>query len=88
MHYLQRLRDEAHRFAINSHRSQRARAQFKNPLDSVPGIGIKRKRALLNHFGSARAVSNAGIQDLQAVPGISVNIAQHLYDWFHNREDN
>ena len=88
MHYLQRLRDEAHRFAINSHRSQRARAQFKNPLDSVPGIGIKRKKALLNHFGSARAVSNAGIQDLQAVPGISVNIAQHLYDWFHNREDN
>ena len=54
----------------------------------MPGIGIKRKRALLNHFGSARAVSNAGIQDLQAVPGISVNIAQHLYDWFHNREDN
>ena len=88
MHYLQRLRDEAHRFAINTHRSKRARAQFKNPLDSVAGIGIKRKRALLNHFGSARAVSNAGIQDLQAVPGISVNIAQHLYDWFHNREDN
>ena len=88
MHYLQRLRDEAHRFAINSHRSQRARAQFKNPLDSVPGIGIKRKKALLNHFGSARAVSNAGIQDLQAVPGISLNIAQHLYHWFHNREDN
>ena len=88
MHYLQRLRDEAHRFAINSHRSQRTKAQFKNPLDSVPGIGIKRKKALLNHFGSARAVSNAGIQDLQAVPGISLNIAQHLYHWFHNREDN
>ena len=51
-------------------------------------IVIKRKKALLNHFGSARAVSNAGIQDLQAVPGISLNIAQHLYHWFHNREDN
>ncbi|GIS16430.1 MAG: hypothetical protein CM15mP117_18620 [Alphaproteobacteria bacterium] len=65
-------------------------AQERNlkPIRQVPGIGIKRKRALLNHFGSARAVSNAGIQDLQAVPGISVNIAQHLYDWFHNREDN
>ena len=86
MHYLQRLRDEAHRFAISSHRIRRNRAQFKNPLDNAPGIGSKRKRALLNHFGSARAVSNAGIQDLQAVDGISASIAQQLYNWFHSQE--
>ena len=86
MHYVQRLRDEAHRFAINSHRLQRTKAQFKNPLDNAPGIGAKRKKALLNHFGSARAVTNAGIQDLQAVDGISSNIARQLYDWFHNQE--
>ncbi len=86
MHYLQRLRDEAHRFAISSHRLQRTKAQFKNPLDNAPGIGARRKKALLNHFGSARAVTNAGIQDLQAVDGISSNIARQLYDWFHNQE--
>ena len=86
MHYLQRLRDEAHRFAINSHRLQRTKAQFKNPLDNAPGIGAKRKKALLNHFGSARAVTNAGIQDLKAVNGISANIAHQLYDWFHNQK--
>ena len=85
MHYLQRLRDEAHRFAINSHRSKRTKAQFKNPLDNAPGIGAKRKKALLNHFGSARAVTNAGVQDLKAVNGISANIAQQLYDWFHSQ---
>ena len=87
MHYLQRLRDEAHRFAINSHRSQRARAQFKNPLDSVPGIGIKEKEhfliILVQHVQLATLVYKTYKQF-----GISVNIAQHLYDWFHNREDN
>ncbi len=85
MHYLQRLRDEAHRFAIGSHRSQRTKAQFKNPLDNVPGIGAKRKKALLNHFGSARSVTNASIKDLQAVDGISAHIAQQIYDWFHSQ---
>ena len=85
MHYLQRLRDEAHRFAIGSHRSQRTKAQFKNPLDNVPGIGAKRKKALLNHFGSARSVTDAGIKDLQAVNGISAHIAQQIYDWFHSQ---
>ncbi len=85
MHYLQRLRDEAHRFAIGSHRSQRTKAQFKNPLDNVPGIGAKRKKALLNHFGSARSVTDAGIKDLQAVDGISAHIAQKIYDWFHSQ---
>ena len=85
MHYLQRLRDEAHRFAIGSHRTQRTKAQFKNPLDNVPGIGAKRKKALLNHFGSARSVTDAGITDLQAVDGISAHIAQQIYDWFHSQ---
>ena len=88
MHYLQRLRDEAHRFAIGSHRTRRTKAQFKNPLDNVPGIGAKRKKALLNHFGSARLVTDAGIKDLQAVDGISANIAQQIYDWFHNQNKN
>ena len=85
MHYLQRLRDEAHRFAIGSHRTQRTKAQFKNPLDNVPGIGAKRKKALLNHFGSARSVTDAGIKDLEAVDGISAHIAQQIYDWFHSQ---
>ena len=85
MHYLQRLRDEAHRFAIGTHRIQRTKAQFKNPLDNVPGIGAKRKKALLNHFGSARSVTDAGIKDLQAVDGISANIAQQIYEWFHSQ---
>lgn len=83
MHYLQRLRDEAHRFAIGSHRARRTKQNFKNPLDSVPGIGGKRKKALLAHFGSARAVARAGVRDLQAVEGVSDALAQTLYDWFH-----
>ena len=83
MHYLQRLRDEAHRFAIGSHRARRTKQSFKNPLDGVPGIGAKRKKALLAHFGSARAVSRAGVRDLAAVDGVSDALAQSLYDWFH-----
>ena len=86
-HLLQHIRDEAHRFAIGSHRTRRTNAQFKNPLDGVPGIGAKRKKALLNHFGSARSVTTAGIQDLQAVEGISSHIAQHIYDWFHSQNN-
>ena len=62
MHFLQRLRDEAHRYAIDTHRNKRAKAEFTNPLDAVPGIGPKRKKALLAHFGSARAVAAAGLQ--------------------------
>jgi excinuclease ABC subunit C len=83
MHYLQRLRDESHRYAIGAHRARRTKQTLSNPLDGVPGIGASRKRALLTHFGSARAVSRAGIRDLQAVDGISDAIAQRLYDWFH-----
>ena len=86
MHYLQRLRDEAHRYAIGSHRARRTKQSFQNPLDGVPGIGAKRKKALLAHFGSARAVARAGVRDLQAVDGVSDTLAQTLYDWFHEKD--
>ena len=84
MHFLQRLRDEAHRYAIGTHRTKRAKAEFTNPLDAMPGIGPKRKKALLAHFGSARAVASAGLSDLQAVDGISKKFAQQIYDWFYS----
>ena len=84
MHFLQRLRDEAHRYAIGSHRTKRTKAEFTNPLDAMPGIGPKRKKALLAHFGSARAVASAGLFDLQAVEGISKKFAQQIYDWFYS----
>ncbi|MEQ9190754.1 MAG: excinuclease ABC subunit UvrC [Alphaproteobacteria bacterium] len=82
LYYLQRLRDEAHRFAIGGHRARRSRALSRSPLDDVPGIGPARKRALLHRFGSAQAVSRAGIADLQTVPGISRAAAEKLYDYF------
>ena len=84
MHFLQRLRDEAHRYAIGTHRNKREKAEFTNPLDAVPGIGPKREKALLAHFGSARAVAAAGLTDLQAVDGISKKFAQQIYDWFYS----
>lgn len=83
LYYLQRLRDEAHRFAIGSHRARRAKQMVSNPLDEVPGVGAARKRALLRHFGSAKAVSRAGLSDLQAVDGISEKVAKAVYDHFH-----
>ena len=86
MHFLQRLRDEAHRYAIGTHRNKRSKAEFTNPLDAVPGIGPKRKKALLAHFGSARAVAAAGLTDLQAVDGISKKFSQQIYDWFYSGE--
>ena len=85
LHYLQRLRDEAHRYAIDSHRARRNKQSFRNPLDGVPGIGAKRKKALLAHFGSARAVALAGVRDLQAVDGVSEALAHTLYDYFHEK---
>jgi len=88
LYYLQRLRDEVHRFAIGSHRARRAKAITVNPLDEVPGIGPGRKRALLQHFGSARAVSRAGLTDLEAVDGISAALARTIYDFFHGNPDN
>ncbi|MEM9496179.1 MAG: excinuclease ABC subunit UvrC [Pseudomonadota bacterium] len=81
--YLQRLRDEAHRFAIGAHRAKRKKAISANPLDDVPGVGGKRKRALLNHFGSAKEVARAKPQDLAAVDGVSDALAQRIYDFFH-----
>ncbi len=83
MFFLQRLRDEAHRFAIGTHRAKRIKAIGASPLDEVGGIGPGRKRALLLHFGSAVAVSRAGLADLSAVPGISKAVAQKIYDHFH-----
>ena len=84
MHFLQRLRDEAHRYAIGTHRAKRQKSELTSPLDGVPGIGPKRKKALLAHFGSARAVSAAGLADLEAVDGISKTVAKQLYDWFYS----
>jgi excinuclease ABC subunit C len=83
LYYLQRLRDEAHRFAITTHRAGRSKALISSELDDVPGIGAARKRALLNHFGSARGVKQAGLEDLQAVPGISKETAKRVYAFFH-----
>lgn len=84
LYFIQRLRDEAHRFAIGTHRAKRSKAISKSPLDGITGIGAKRKKALLAHFGSARGVSTAGLQDLQAVNGISDAVARTVYDYFHN----
>jgi len=81
--YLQRLRDEAHRFAIGAHRTRRAQSVGHSSLDDVPGIGPSRKKALLLHFGTARAVKNASLDDLQGAPGVSATVAQKIYDFFH-----
>lgn len=83
LHYLQRLRDEAHRFAIGSHRTRRTKQISSSPLDDVPGIGAKRKKALLLHFGSAQEVARAGVQDLAQVEGISHAVAERIYNFFH-----
>jgi excinuclease ABC subunit C len=83
LYCIQRLRDEAHRFAIGAHRARRKKAITASPLDEVPGIGPSRKRALLKHFGSAKAVSRAGIADLEGVGGISAQMAKTIYDHFH-----
>jgi len=85
LYFVQRLRDEAHRFAIGTHRARRSKALSANPLDEIAGIGPTRKRALLKHFGSAKAVSRAGVEDLKEVEGISSEMAQKIYDFFHER---
>jgi excinuclease ABC subunit C len=81
--YLQRLRDEAHRFAIGAHRTKRSKAITASPLDEVPGIGPARKKALLMHFGTARAVRSASLEDLQKAPGVSAAVAQTVHDFYH-----
>ncbi len=83
LYTVQRLRDEAHRFAIGAHRARRKKALQSSPLDEIPGIGPSRKRALLKHFGSAKAVSRAGVTDLSSVAGISAQMAKAIYEHFH-----
>ncbi|HEY0832704.1 MAG TPA: excinuclease ABC subunit UvrC [Azospirillum sp.] len=83
LYFLQRLRDEAHRFAIGTHRARRAKAITKSPVDGIPGIGPARKKALLHHFGSGKAVARAGLADLEAVEGINRTVAKKIYDHFH-----
>ncbi|HKQ44558.1 MAG TPA: excinuclease ABC subunit UvrC [Rhizomicrobium sp.] len=84
LYYLQRLRDEAHRFVIGGHRKKRSAAIGANPLDEIAGVGAGRKRALLQHFGSARAVAGASLADLSAVSGVSETLAQKIFDFFHS----
>jgi excinuclease ABC subunit C len=83
LYFLQRLRDEAHRFAIGTHRAKRGKAMQRSPLDEIASIGAARKRALLHHFGSARGVARAGLADLERVAGISKTVAKKVYDHFH-----
>ena len=82
--YLQRLRDEVHRYAIGAHRTKRAKAITASPLDEVPGIGPARKKALLMHFGTAKAVRSASLEDLQKAPGVSAAVAQTVHDFYHS----
>ncbi len=83
LYYIQRLRDEAHRFAIGTHRARRSKAIGVNPLDDIAGIGPRRKKALLQAFGSAKAIGQARVADLSAVEGVSRALAQAIYDHFH-----
>jgi excinuclease ABC subunit C len=85
LYYLQRLRDEAHRFAIGGHRIKRKAGLSANPLDEIGGVGPTRKRALLDRFGSARGVSRAALAELEAVDGVSKELAKRIYDYFHDR---
>ncbi len=85
LYFVQRLRDEAHRFAIGTHRAKRAKGVSATPLDDVPGVGAARKRALLAHFGSAKAVGRANLSDLKAVEGVSDALAETIYGYFHEK---
>jgi excinuclease ABC subunit C len=83
LYFLQRLRDEAHRFAIGTHRARRVKAIGQSPLDEIAGIGARRKQALLHQFGSARTVARAGLAEIERVAGISKAVAKKVYDHFH-----
>ncbi|WP_370645662.1 excinuclease ABC subunit UvrC [Epibacterium sp. Ofav1-8] len=85
LYFIQRMRDEAHRFAIGTHRAKRAKSMAANPLDDIPGVGARRKKALLTHFGSAKAVSRANLSDLKAVEGVSDALAETIYNYFQDR---
>ncbi|MGX7707111.1 excinuclease ABC subunit UvrC [Methylobacterium sp. Gmos1] len=83
LYFVQRLRDEAHRFAIGAHRAKRKREMVKNPLDEIPGVGPTRKRALLHHFGTVKAIERAALEDLAKAPGVNAATARAIYDFFH-----
>ena len=83
LYFVQRLRDEAHRFAIGAHRARRKREMTKSPLDDIPGIGPTRKRALLHHFGTVKAIQRAALDDLMKTPGVNAATARAVYDFFH-----
>ncbi|AWN55172.1 excinuclease ABC subunit UvrC [Methylobacterium sp. 17Sr1-1] len=83
LYFVQRLRDEAHRFAIGAHRAKRKREMVKNPLDEIPGVGPTRKRALLHHFGTVKAIERAALEDLAKAPGVNAATARAVYDFFH-----
>ena len=85
LYFVQRLRDEAHRFAIGTHRARRKKEFTKSPLDEIGGIGPVRKRALLNAFGTAKALSRASLGDLERVPGVNAATARLVYDYFHEK---
>ncbi len=85
LYFVERLRDEAHRFAIGTHRARRKREFTKSPLDEINGVGPARKRALLHAFGSAKAISRAALGDLEKVPGINAATAKLVYDFFHGQ---
>ena len=83
LYFVQRLRDEAHRFAIGTHRAKRKREMVRNPLDEIAGIGPTRKRALLHHFGTVKAIQRAALEDLAKAPGVNAATARAVYDFFH-----
>jgi len=87
LHLIQSIRDEAHRFAITGHRNRRDKARRRSTLEDIAGLGPKRRRAILNHFGGLQEVSKAGVDDIARVPGISRQLAQHVYDLFHLGEN-
>jgi excinuclease ABC subunit C len=87
LHLIQQIRDEAHRFAISGHRGRRAKARKQSVLEEIPGVGAQRRRDLLRHFGSAKAIENAGVEELAKIKGISVTIARTIYEHLHTVND-
>jgi excinuclease ABC subunit C len=87
LHLIQQIRDEAHRFAISGHRGRRAKARKQSLLEDIPGVGAKRRRELLRHFGSAKAIENASVEELSKIKGISAAVANVIYDHLHTVND-